>query len=394
MNDKQVFSLINKYLIPTYKKVPIVITKGKGCYVWDINNKKYLDFFPGWGVSSIGHCHPDIVSAIKKQTNKIIHISNNYCNSLQAQLAKKIVECSFSGKAFFCNSGAEANEAAIKFTRIYGKKDKRYKIITMKGSFHGRTMATIAATGQRKYGKNFTPPLKGFVHVEFNNIKAVKNCLRDDIIAIMIEPIQGEGGINVVDKDYLKSLRRICTQKDILLILDEVQTGMGRTGKMFCFQHYNIKPDIMILAKSLGGGLPIGAMIVKKEIADVMGPGTHASTFGGSPIVSAAALAMFDVIARENMLKNVNIMGEYLYKRLLELKAKHSIISKIKGLGLMLGIELKKEGEKIVEYCYENGLLINCTQDKILRLMPVLNVNKFEIDKAIRILDKAIAKSF
>lgn len=389
MKREEVIKLYNRYVMPTYTRTGLVIAKGKGIRVWDIDAKEYLDFFPGWAVSGLGHCHPKIVKAIRAQAKKIIHVSNNYYHLLQGRLAKALSESSFGGKVFFCNSGAEANEAAIKLARFLGKPD-RFEIISMQNSFHGRTLATLAATGQKKYYQGFEPLPAGFCQVPFNDFEALKGAVSPQTVAILLEPIQGEGGINVADKEYIQNLRRFCNEKKLLLIFDEVQTGMGRTGKLFCYEHYNVQPDIMTLAKSLGAGVPIAAIIAKGEIADTLKPGTHASTFGGSPICSAAALACLEAIEKEGLLANVNCMSSYLLEKLEELKRKYSLIKEIRGKGLMLGIELNEEGKAVVEKCMENGLLINCTQERVLRLMPPLIVTKKDIDKAITILDKAL----
>ena len=389
MKLQEIFDSYKDYIMPTYTKVPLVFVKGKGSRLWDIHNKVYLDFFPGWGVGNLGHCHPGVMQAVREQVSKLIFIPNNYYHLNQAKLAKEIVYWSYPAKVFFCNSGAEANEAAIKFSRKFGKG--RYEIITFQDSFHGRTLAALAATGQKKYQMGFEPLPEGFKIVRFNDIGAVKNVITDKTVGIMLELIQGEGGINVANKDFVLELRKICDEKNLLLIIDEVQTGIGRSGKLFCYQHYGITPDIMTLAKALGGGLPIGVMVVKKEIADILSPGMHASTFGGSPLVCKAASAVLKAIQKEKLLANAQRMGEYLFFKLNELKNKYKIIKEVRGLGLMAGIELTVEGKMIVEKCIEEGLLINCTHDKVLRLMPALHITKKEIDKAISILDNVLA---
>ena len=392
MKSKKVIQLYQKFVIPCYTQYPLVMAKGKGANVWDVEGKKYLDFFPGWAVSGLGHCPAKVAAAIRKQSKLIFHIPNNYYNQLQGKLAEKLSKLSFGGKCFFCNSGAEANEAAIKLARLYGKDGGRYQIISMKNSFHGRTLATLTLTGQKKIKEGFSPLPEGFKTVPFNDLRAVQKAITKKTVAIFLEPIQGEGGINIIEKEYLFSLRKLCDKKKILLIFDEVQTGMGRTGKFFCYQNFAVIPDIMTLAKTLGGGFPIGALIAKKEIADLMGPGTHASTFGGGPLACAAALAVIEMIEKEGLLKNVKKMGKYLRGKLENLKKKYSFIKGIKGLGLMLGVELEIPCQKIVESCLKKGLLINCTQKKILRIMPPIIVTKKEIDKAINILDKVMEK--
>lgn len=391
MKQQEVFDNYKDYIMSTYTKVPLVFVKGKGSRLWDMQNKVYLDFFPGWGVGNLGHCHPKVMQAVRDQISKLIFIPNNYYHILQAKLAGEIIYWAYPAKVFFCNSGAEATEAAIKFSRKYGCG--RYEIITFQDSFHGRTLGALAATGQQKYQQGFAPLPEGFKTVRFNDISAVRNAVTDKTVAIMLELIQGEGGVNIAGKDFVLELRRICNEKNLLLIVDEVQTGIGRTGKLFCYQHYDIIPDIVTLAKALGGGLPIGVMLAKKEIADTLGPGMHASTFGGGPVVCKAALAVLRAIQKEKLLASAQKMGKYLFAKLNELKNKYPAIKEVRGLGLMVGIELEVEGKAIVEKCIEKGLLINCTHEKVLRLMPALNITKKEIDKAVGILDAALAKT-
>jgi len=327
---------------------------------------------------------------VRDQIAKLIFIPNNYYHVHQAKLAKEIVFWSYPAKVFFCNSGAEANEAAIKFSRKFGQG--RYEIITFDNSFHGRTLGALAATGQKKYQDGFSPLPEGFKIVKFNSIEEVRKAMSEKTVAVMLELIQGEGGVNVAGRGFVLELRKLCNEKKLLLIIDEVQTGMGRTGKLFCYQHYGITPDIMTLAKALGGGLPIGVMVVKKDIADTLGPGMHASTFGGGPVICKAALAVFRAIQKEKLLTNAVKMGEYLFLKRNELNNKYPVIKEVRGMGLMVGIELNIEGKAIVEKCIEKGLLINCTHDKVLRLMPALNITKKEIDKAIGILDGVMSR--
>jgi acetylornithine/N-succinyldiaminopimelate aminotransferase len=391
MNTQQITDLYRDYVMPTYFQLPVALVKGKGSRVWDCEGKEYLDFFPGWAVSGLGHCHPRVVKAIKRQAGKIIHVSNNYLNELQGKLAELIIKNSFDGKVFFANSGAEANEGAIKLARKYGNPSKRYEIITMQKSFHGRTMACISATGQDKVKIGFEPLLEGFVTVSYNDLSAVEETITNKTIAIMVEPIQGEGGINVATKEYMAGLRRLCDERDMLLIFDEVQTGMGRTGKVFCFQNYDIRPDVMTLAKSLGSGVPIGAVVASRRICDVLGQGSHATTFGGSPLVCAAGIATFEAIEAERLLENVNKVGNFLFSKLNKRKKRYSpLIKEIRGLGVMIGIELNIEGDEIVKRCRDAGLLINCTQKNVLRIMPPLVVKKGQASKALRVLDRVL----
>jgi acetylornithine/N-succinyldiaminopimelate aminotransferase len=393
MKTKEVMKLYEQYVLPTYTRSPLCISKGKGSKVWDLEGKEYLDFFPGWGVSGLGHCHPNVMNAIKHQVRKLLHVSNNYFGLKQAQLAQKIVQSSFSGRVFFCNSGAEAVESAIKFARKFGSKDGRYEIIAMDKSFHGRTLATLTATGQEKVHAGFEPLPAGFKHVPFNDFEALSQAVTGKTVAIVMEPVQGEGGVHVADPDYVNRVRTLCNEKNILLIFDEVQTGVGRTGKWFAFQHYGVEPDLMSLAKALGGGVPIGALVVNQRIGkEVLTPGTHASTYGGNPLVAAAALSVLKTIEEQKVLPNVQKMGNYLRARLVTLKEKYSWIREVRGMGLMLGVELDRSGVEIVDACRVHGLLINCTQGNILRVMPAMTVTKRSVDTAIQILDSVLSQ--
>lgn len=390
MKTKEVQKLYSEFVLPTYTQLPVCLVKGKGSRVWDIEQREYIDFFPGWAVSGLGHCHPMVVSAMKEQARKMIHVSNNFLNPKQGLLAETIVKNSFPGRVFFCNSGAEATEAAIKFARKYGSESGRFEIITMKQSFHGRTLAAITATGQDKVKKGFEPLPAGFKYAELNNLASVEALVGDKTIAIFLEPIQGEGGVHAATQAFMDGLKKICEKRDMLLMLDEVQTGMGRTGKMFAFQHYGFEPDVMTLAKSLGNGVPIGAMVAHKRIQkEVFTPGTHASTYGGNPLVCAAALAVFKAIRKEKLLQNVETMGEVLREGLEGLKNKFPVIRQIKGMALMRAVELDIPGAPVVEACMRKGLLINCTQEKILRIMPAITVTKGLIKRALGILESA-----
>jgi len=394
MNKTSMKAIIDKaeqYIFPTYTRSPVVLTKGKGMKVWDSEGKEYLDFASGIAVLNVGHLHPRVVEAIHKQSKTLMHVSNLYYSEPQIKLAELLVKHSFADKVFFCNSGAEANEAAIKLARKV-KKDKgesnRYEIITMENSFHGRTMATLSATGQKKFHHGFEPLLDGFTYVPFNNSKAVEDAIIDTTCAVMVEPIQGEGGVNCPSPDYLKNLRNICDRHGLLLIFDEVQVGMGRTGKLFAYQHYGVEPDIMTLAKAMAGGMPVGAMLAKEEIASSFSRGTHASTFGGNPLSSAAGIATMDALIQDKILENCQEMGEYFYSKLLSLKEKHSFIKKVKGKGLILGIELSFECAEIAMECLKRGLLIICTMGNILRFLPPLIITEKEIDILIKTLDE------
>lgn len=391
MNREEVIKNYNDYVVGSYTKSGLVFVKGQGSYLWDIDGKKYLDFFPGWAVSGLGHCHPAVVDAIKEQASRLMHIANNHYHPWQGLLAKRLAELSFGGKVFFCNSGAEANESAIKLARLYGNKTGRYKIISMENSFHGRTLATVTMTGQPKYNKPFEPLPPGFAYVPFNDFDTLQKAVDGQTVAVILEPVQGEGGINVADGEYLEKVKELCSEKDLLLMFDEVQTGFGRTGKLFAYQHFGVVPDVMTLAKTLGGGFPVGAMVAGKEIADLMVPGTHASTFGGSPLACAACLAVLDAVEKESLLENVKNAGEYLRGELLRLKEKYpGVIKKIKGLGVMLALELDRDGSGLVNACAQNGLLVNCTHGSVLRIMPSIAVTKEEINEAVEILDECL----
>jgi len=373
----------DKVIAKTYKRFPIVITKGKGCSLWDTEGKKYIDFVSGIAVCNLGHAHPKVSEALSKQADILLHVSNLYYTEPQIELACRLTENSFADRVFFCNSGAEANEAAIKLARKYFKdkgESERYRIVTMEKSFHGRTMATLSATGQDKIRKGFEPILEGFDHIPFNDMDALQKSIGPSTCAVLLEPIQGEGGVRCPDPDYLKAVRRLCDETGVLLIFDEIQTGMGRTGKFFAYEHFGIEPDIMTLAKALANGLPIGAMLAREEVAEAFGPGTHASTFGGTPIITAASVQVVKVLLEENLIHHCAKMGSYFKERLSELKAKHESIVDVRGMGLLLGMELEMEGDTIVKSCMEKGFLINCIQGNILRFIPPLIVEKEEID--------------
>ena len=390
MNQTDIIANYNKYILDTYTRTPLIFVKGKGMSLTDIHGKKYLDFFPGWGVNNVGHCHPKVMAGVRDQIGKLIHVPNNFYHLQQAKLAKEIIRNSFAGKIFFCNSGAEGCEAAIKLAKAYGQSDHRHEIIAMNKSFHGRTIGALSATGQNKYQEGFSPLLDGFKHVAFNDIEAVKNALSEKTVAILLELVQGEGGIHIAEKSFIQELRKLCDQKNILLIFDEVQTGIGRTGEIFAYKHYGVIPDAMILAKALGGGLPIGALVVGEKFCGILKPGMHASTFGGSPLICKAALGVFKAIFTDKMLPNAKRMGEYLMEKLKHLQPKFDCMKEVRGLGLMIGVELTIECKPIIEECLKHGLIINCTQGNVLRIMPALNVTKKQINRALHILEKAM----
>ena len=392
MTTQETIELFSKYVIANYPRLPRVIVKGEGCYLYDADGNKILDMFPGWAVHGIGHCHPKVVSALRRQAGELLHIDNTFYSEPQGVLAKLLSERAFGGKTFFCNSGAEANEAAMKLARLHTAKEK-YKFITAEGGFHGRTFATVTATAQPKYHEGFLPMLPGFIYVPFNDIEAMESAFTDEVAAVMVEPIQGEGGINVATKEYLQAIRRLCDQNEAIMILDEVQTGIGRTGKWFAYQHFDVEPDIITMAKALGGGAAIGAMMAKEEIAASLVPGKHASTFGGNCLACAAGIAVIEAIEEENLLENTVRMGQHAKDRLEQLKQKHSIIDHIRGIGLMIGIQLTGPGKEIVAKCLEKGLRINCTHDTVLRFMPPMIVTKEQIDQAVNILDGVLGET-
>ncbi|MGZ6275716.1 MAG: acetylornithine/succinylornithine family transaminase, partial [Syntrophales bacterium] len=369
MTTDELMALSDKYIMSTYKRFPIVLVRGSGAKVWDSNGKEYLDFVAGIAVCSLGHSHPKVVEAIKKQVEILTHVSNLYHIEPQILYAQKLMENSFADKAFFCNSGAEANEAAIKLARKYAHENMgtgKYELITMKDSFHGRTMATVTATGQTKFQVGFAPLLEGFKHVPFDDISALSDAITDRTCGVMLEPIQGEGGVKVPDDKYLSEVRKICNDKGILMILDEIQVGMARTGTLFAYEHYNVEPDIVTLAKAVGNGFPIGVMMATNRVASAFQPGSHASTFGGNPLAMAAALATLETIMKDGILENVRKVGAYFIKRLHELKRKSSIMKEIRGRGLIIGIEIGIDGSPIVNACMDRGLLINCTGGSVL----------------------------
>ena len=391
MNTHDVISMFHEYVIANYGRLPKVITQGQNNTLKDLDGNTILDMFPGWAVSGIGHCHPKVVEAIRKQAGELLHIDNTFYTLEQGQLAKMLSERAFGGQCFFCNSGAEANEAALKLARRHTPREK-YKFITAEKSFHGRTLAAVTATGQPQYHDGFLPLPAGFVYVPFNDIDALHEAFDDEVCAVMIEPIQGEGGVHEATPEYMQTIRDLCDEHDALMILDEVQTGMGRTGRWFGYQHYDVTPDIITLAKALGGGVAIGAMMARPEIAKSLVPGTHASTFGGNSLACAAAIAVIEAIEEDNLLDNTNALGAYTRNKLEQLKEKYPIVDHIRGKGLMLGLQLNMPGAAIVNQCLEKGLRINCTQETVLRMMPSMTVTQDEIDAAIAILEEVLGE--
>ncbi|MEW6247185.1 MAG: acetylornithine transaminase [Nitrospirota bacterium] len=384
-----------RYLMPTYARQPISIVRGRGSRVYDMEGREYIDFVAGIAVNVLGHAHPDLTLAIQKQAQHLLHASNLYYTEPQIRLAQALVDHSFADKVFFCNSGAEANEAAIKLARRYSFEKYgpgRHDIITMRNSFHGRTLATLTATGQEKVQKGFAPLVPGFSYATFNDLAEVERAITAKTAAVMLEPIQAEGGVQVADRTYLKGLRELCRQRDVLLIFDEVQTGMGRTGTLFAYEQFGVEPDIMTLAKGLGGGVPIGACLATGRVAEVFTPGTHASTFGGNPLACAAGLAVLRVLLEGRILDHARRMGDYLAKGLAECKDRHRMVRDVRGLGLLQGMELAIDGQQIVTDCLARGLLINCTMERVLRFIPPLIITQREIDRLLDALSQVLNK--
>ncbi len=385
----------NSLFVPTYSRFPVMIAEGYGCVLKDSENKEYLDFLAGIAVCSLGHCHPRITDAVCQQIKKLVHVSNLFHTFPQTRLADMLVANSFADRVFFANSGAEVNEAAIKLARKYGGEG-RYEIISLEGSFHGRTLAAVTATGQPKFHKGFEPLPKGFRYAPFGNIAALEELISEKTCAILLEPVQGEGGVRPLPESYLKAIRTLCDKHDLLLIFDEVQVGMGRTGSLFAYQQTCVTPDVMTLAKALGNGLPIGALLTTERIAPVFSPGTHASTFGGNPIASAAAVAVMEIMLEEGFLEGVQARGRYMTEKLSELIGKYKhLLSGVRGLGLIQGLVLTEEGvghgAEIVNKMFDRGVLINFAGNAVLRFIPPLIVTEKEIDLMIQELSSTLA---
>ncbi len=386
--------LEKKLYMRTFKRLPVTLVSGKGARVWDIDGKEYLDFVGGWAVNSLGHCHSAVVEALTLQAQTLIQASNQFYTIPQIQLGQLLVDNSCLDRVFFCNSGAEANEGAIKLARRYGKLhlNGAYEIITTYGSFHGRTLATVAATGQDRFQQPYVPLPDGFINVDYNNIEAIKAATTSRTCAVMVEPIQGEGGVNIPDDDYLKKIRDWCDEKGILLILDEIQTGIGRTGSLFAYEQYGVEPDIMTLAKGLGSGVPIGAFLAK-ERASVFAPGEHGSTFGGNPLVCAAGLATLKFIIDNDIPGKVRQIGQYFINGLEKLKQKFSFIAEVRGRGLLLALVFTDNiAEEVVLACLHSGLLVNQVKSNALRFMPPLIITKQDVDEALSILETVFSR--
>ena len=385
--------LEQQYFMNTVERVPVTLVRGQGARVWDEDGREYLDFVGGWAVNSLGHCHPVVVEAVVEQVHTLIQASNQFYTVPQVRLAELLVQNSCLDKVFFCNSGAEANDGAVKLARRYGKLnvDGAYEIITTMGSFHGRTLAMVAATGQSKYQQPYIPLPNGFVNVEYNSVEAIKAATTSQTCAVMLEPVQGEGGVNLPDDNYLAAVREWCDQMGILLILDEIQTGLGRTGTLFAYQQLGIEPDIMTLAKGLASGMPIGA-ILAKDRASVFTPGEHGSTFGGNPLACAAGYATLKFILDQNIAGNARRVGQYLITGLESLRRKFQFITDVRGRGLLVALEFSSDiAQSVVMACLDRGLLVNRLKPNALRFMPPLIIGNEEVDEALSILDKALS---
>ena len=385
----------DQHIAKTYGRYPLVPVRGAGCRLWDADGREYLDFLAGVAVNNLGHCHPKVVAALQDQAARLLHCSNYYHIPQQIELAEILCAHSFGDRVFFCNSGAEANEAAMKLVRKYSREkygENRFEVITALASFHGRTIGTISATGQEKVKTGFAPMVPGFKYVPFGDAQALKSAISPNTCAVMLEPVQGEGGVNVPPAGYLQAVRQICDEHGLILVFDEVQVGCGRTGKLFAYEHDGVEPDVMTLAKALAGGPPIGAMVAREPFVSTLGPGTHGSTFGGNPLMAAAGIATMKVLLEDGVLENCVAMGDYLRRRLEELQLRYPFVTAIRGRGLILGMELSIEGGEIVTKALQRGLLINCTVGCVLRFVPPLIVSRAEIDEMIAILDGIFAE--
>ncbi|MBR2584809.1 MAG: aspartate aminotransferase family protein [Thermoguttaceae bacterium] len=394
-SSEEIISLFDQYVIPNYTRYPVALVRGEGPFVWDAEGRRYLDFFPGWGCNMFGHCPKPVVDAVREQVGRLIHIPNTWYTEEQGTWAKLLSERSFGGQAFFCNSGTEANEAAIKLVRLHysSREKKRYKIITFLGAFHGRTMGSISATGQPKYHHGLEPLLPGFTYVPHGDLEAVENAIDDETAAIMIEPIQGEGGVRIPSREFLQGLRDLCDRNGLLLVFDEVQTGCGRTGEWFAYQYFGVEPDIMTLAKTICSGVTAGAMLARKEIAPSLRPGMHAATFGGNPLAAAAGIATIRMVESERLLDKAKAMGARFEGRLTEMAKTLDIIQDVRVAGAMIGVQLRVPGAFMVENCMKRGLLINCTQGNVIRLLPAVTTPLELVDEALDIIEEELRKA-
>ena len=384
-----VAGLFEQYVIPNYIRYPVSLVRGEGSAIWDAEGRRYLDFFPGWGCNLLGHCPPAVVEAVCRQVRQLIHVPNTWLIEGQARWAQMLSERSFGGKAFFCNSGTEANEAAIKLARLHGSP-KRYKIITFQGGFHGRTLGSTAATAQPKYHEGLGPLVAGFTYCPFGDLDAIAERIDDETCAILIEPIQGEGGVRIPPEGFLAGLRALADEHELLLMFDEVQTGCGRTGQWFGYQYFDVEPDVMTLAKSLAGGIAAGAMLCRNEIAGDLRPGMHAATFGGNPIAAAAGIAVIETIEQEGLLARAGRIAEQFQEQLQDLPEACDWVHEVRVAGLMIGVELAVDGTPVVAECLRRGLLVNCTQGRVIRALPAMTLQDDEVAEGCGILRDVI----
>ncbi|HEX3871449.1 MAG TPA: aspartate aminotransferase family protein [Pirellulales bacterium] len=389
LSSAATIELFKKYVIPNYTRYPVSLVRGEGSYVWDSEGNRYLDLFPGWGCNLLGHCPEPVVRAVQEQVATLIHVPNTWYMEAQGLWAKALSERSFGGQAFFCNSGAEANEAAIKLARLHAK-GRRYKIITFEGGFHGRTLGALTATAQPKYHEGLGPLMAGFVYAPYNDLAAVQKLVDDETCAILVEPIQGEGGINIPSREFLAGLRTLADEHELLLMFDEVQTGCGRTGNWFAYQHFDVTPDVMTLAKAVCGGIAGGAMLAKPEVAASLRPGMHAATFGGNPIAARAGIATIEMIENENLLEHGQRLGEIFSQRFTELKGGCELVRDVRVLGVMIGLELAVDAAPVVKSCLERKLLVNATHGTVLRLLPALTLSEEQAHEACDTIAEAL----
>ncbi len=393
MDKHETIKIENRHYLPVFTRLPIVLDHGEGCWVYDSEGGKYLDFLAGIAVNSLGYGHKELAAAIGQQAGKIIHCSNLFYTAVQSELVEKLVRVTCFPRVFLCNSGAEANEGALKMARKYGNrlKEGKSRVITTHHSFHGRTLATLTATGQPKYQAGYSPLPPGFDHVEYGDLGAMKKVMGEDVCAVLLEPIQGEGGVHVPPDGYLAEVRALCDKYQALLLFDEIQTGVGRTGKWFAYEHSGVKPDVMSVAKGIGGGFPMGAVLAEEKVSEIFGPGDHGSTFGGNALSCAAANTVIDIIEQEGLLANAAKQGAYFKEKLNDLKKKYpALITAVRGEGLLLGMQLSQPGKTLVDACLAAGLIINCTAGNVIRLVPPLIVTEKEIDIAVAIMDKEL----
>ncbi|MCU0572079.1 MAG: aspartate aminotransferase family protein [Syntrophobacteraceae bacterium] len=392
---EEALAACQQHICTTYARLPVTFVRGRGCRLWDDEGREYLDCLAGIAVCNLGHCPPELTKVLCEQADTLVHVSNLFYTQPQARLAAELTRLSFADKVFFCNSGAEANEAAIKLARKYSWDrygPGRFHVVTMKESFHGRTLATLSATGQTKVHKGFEPLVEGFTFVDFDSVPAVEAALTEHTCAVMVEPIQAEGGVNMPASGYLRDLKALCRERDILLIFDEVQVGMGRTGSLFAYEQEDMAPDVMTLAKALGNGLPVGAMLAGQGVADAFVPGSHATTFGGTPLVASVALKVLETISNPDFLDHVRSVGGYLAGRLEELRSRHGLVREVRGRGLILGLDLDRPAQHLVEKCLERGVVVNCTHETVLRFVPPLVISREEIDRLIAVLDQVLGE--